>query len=216
MLSNRLLQIAMLVERNKVVFDVGSDHALLPCFLLENGICKKVYAGEIAEGPLNNVKEAVRRNHLEGRLIPVFSDGLAKAPDDVDVVIISGMGYHTIRHILQNCEAERYQYFLVQSNTDVDLLRKYISDSGYTIEDERVVFDGFYYQVIRFSADLHEPYTELQIKYGPVLLKRRDEVFIAYLKDRLDKLKRINECANKPEFDEKISEIEKILYNKSM
>ncbi|MCR4633379.1 MAG: class I SAM-dependent methyltransferase [Erysipelotrichaceae bacterium] len=216
MLSNRLLQIAMLVERNKVVFDVGSDHALLPCFLLENGICDKVYAGEIAQGPLNNVKEAVKRRHLEGRLIPVFSDGLAKAPDDVDIVIISGMGYHTIRHILENCEIGRYQYFLVQSNTDVDLLRKYISESGYTIEDERVVFDGFYYQVIRFSADLHDPYTDLQIKYGPVLLKRRDEVFIAYLKDQLEKMKRINEIANKPEFDEKISEIEKILYNKSL
>ena len=206
----------MLVERNKVVFDVGSDHALLPCFLLENGICEKVYAGEIAEGPLNNVKEAVKKHHLEGKLIPVFSDGLAKAEDDVDIVIISGMGYHTIKHILESCEVERYQYFLVQSNTDVDLLRRYLSEKNYTIEDERIVFDGFYYQVIRFSADLHEPYSELEIKYGPVLLKRRDEVFIAYLKDQLDKLKKINEIANKSQFDEKISEIEKILYNKSL
>ena len=41
----------MLIERNKVVFDVGSDHALLPSFLVENGICDKVYAGEIALGP---------------------------------------------------------------------------------------------------------------------------------------------------------------------
>ena len=61
MISNRLLQIAMLVERNKVVFDVGSDHALLPCFLLQKGISEKVYAGEIAEGPLNKVKEAVEK-----------------------------------------------------------------------------------------------------------------------------------------------------------
>ena len=216
MISNRLLQIAMLVERNKVVFDVGSDHALLPCFLLENGICEKVYAGEIAEGPLNNVKEAVKKHHLEGKLIPVFSDGLAKAEDDVDIVIISGMGYHTIKHILESCEVERYQYFLVQSNTDVDLVRRYISEKNYTIEDERIVYDGFYYQVIRFSADLHDPYSEMEIKYGPILLKRRDEVFIAYLKDQLDKLKKINEVANKSLFDEKISEIEKILYNKSL
>ncbi|MBQ5444410.1 MAG: hypothetical protein IIU29_04410 [Erysipelotrichaceae bacterium] len=47
-------------------------------------------------------------------------------------------------------------------------------------------------------------------------MKRRDEVFIAYLKDQLDKLKKINEIANKSQFDEKISEIEKILYNKSL
>ena len=216
MISNRLLQIAMLIERNKVVFDVGSDHALLPSFLVENGICDKVYAGEIALGPLENVKQAIKRNGLEGRVIPVFSDGLSKAPDDVDIVVIAGMGFHTIKHVLESCDVSRYQYFLVQSNTDVDELRRYISEKGYTIEDERVVYDGFYYQVIRFSADLHEPYSEMEIKYGPILLKRRDEVFIAYLKDLLERFKKINESANKKEFEEKISEIEKILYNSSM
>ena len=213
MISARLLQIAMLVEKNKVVFDVGSDHALLPCFLVENKISDKVYAGEIAEGPLEHVKETIQKHHLEGKVIPVFSDGLAKAEDDVDIVIIAGMGYHTIKHIIDSCEVERYQYFLVQSNTDVDLLRKYLSDHMYTIEDERVVYDGFYYQIIRFSADLHDPYSDLEIKYGPVLLKRRDEVFLAYLNDLLNRYKQINESAHKEEYAEKIREIERILYN---
>ena len=202
----------MMIERNKVVFDVGSDHALLPCFLIENGISKKVYAGEIAEGPLQNVKQTIEKRGLEGKIVPVFSDGLAKAADDVDIVVIAGMGYHTIRHILESCDVSRYQYFIVQSNTDVDLLRAYISEKGYTIEDEKVVYDDFYYQVIRFSADLHDPYSDLEIKYGPILLKRRDEVFLAYLKQTLDKLKEINVIAKKAEIAEKIAEIEKILY----
>ena len=213
MISPRLLQIAMLVEKNKVVFDVGSDHALLPCFLVENGICEKVYAGEIAEGPLNHVKETVEKKGLQGKIIPVFSDGLAKAEDGVDIVVIAGMGYHTIRHVLESCDVGRYQYFLLQSNTDVDLLRRYLSEHMYTIEDERVVYDGFYYQIIRFSADLHDPYSEDEIKYGPILLKRRDEVFLAYLADLLDRYREINRQANKSEYDEKIKEIERILYN---
>ncbi len=216
MISARLLQIAMLIERNKVVFDVGSDHALLPCFLVENGISPKVYAGEIAKGPLENAMENVRKRGLEGKVIPVFSDGLAKAEEDVDIVVIAGMGYHTIRHVLESCDVSRYQYFLVQSNTDVEELRRYLSEKGYTIEDERVVYDGFYYQMIRFSADLHDPYSEMEIKYGPILLKRRDEVFIAYLLDLLERLKKINESAKKIEISEKISEIENLLYNKSM
>ena len=213
MLSSRLLQIAMLVDRNKVVFDVGSDHALLPCFLVENGISNKVYAGEIAQGPLNAGIANIKKRNLEGKVIPVFSDGLVKAEDDVDIVIIAGMGYHTIKHILDNCEIERYQYFIVQPNTDVELLRQYISDHNYTIEDERVVFDDFYYQIIKFSADLHEPYNEMQIKYGPILLERKDEVFIAYLNDLLYRLKQINEKANKEEYTDTINEIEQILYN---
>lgn len=213
MISSRLLQIAMMIERKKVVFDVGSDHALLPSFLVQNGICDKVYAGEIAEGPLKHAKENIEKWGLEGKVIPVFSDGLAKAADDVDIVVIAGMGYHTIRHILESCEAERYLYFLVQSNTDVDLLRQYISDHMYTIEDEKVVYDGFYYQIIRFSADLHDPYTDLEIRYGPILLKRRDEVFLAFLEDQLERLKAVNMQARKPEYAEKIKELENLLYN---
>ena len=213
MISARLLQIAMMVERNKVVFDVGSDHALLPCFLVQNQISPKVYAGEIAEGPFNKVKETIAKNHLEASVIPVFSDGLAKAEDDVDIVIIAGMGYHTIRHILEQCDVSRYQYFLVQANNNVELLRQYLSDHCYTIEDEKVVYDGFYYQVIRFSADLHEPYSDLEIKYGPVLLRRRDEVFLAYLEDLKNRRIRINQEANKEEYASTIKEIEEILYN---
>ena len=213
MISARLFQIAMMVEKNKVVFDVGSDHALLPCFLVQNQISPKVYAGEIAEGPFNKVKETITKNHLEASVIPVFSDGLAKAEDDVDIVNIAGMGYHTIRHVLEQCDVSRYQYFLVQANNNVELLRRYLSDCNYTIEDEKVVYDGFYYQVIRFSADLHEPYSDLEIKYGPILLKCKDEVFRAYLKDLHDRLLKINEEANKEEYALTIKEIEEILYN---
>ena len=213
MLSPRLLQIAMMVDRNKIVFDVGSDHALLPCFLVENNICPKVYAGEIAEGPFNKVKETIRKNDLEGLVVPVFSDGLAKAADDVDIVVIAGMGYHTIKHILEQCDVSRYQYFLVQANNNVELLRRYLSEHYYTIEDEKVVYDGFYYQIIRFSADLHDPYTDLEIRYGPILLKRRDEVFLAFLEDQLERLKAVNMQARKPEYAEKIKELENLLYN---
>jgi tRNA (adenine22-N1)-methyltransferase len=123
------------------------------------------------------------------------------------------MGYHTIRHILDQCDVCRYQYFLVQANNNVELLRRYLSEHFYTIEDEKVVYDGFYYQIIRFSADLHDPYTEKEIKYGPILLQRRDEVFLAYLKDLKEKLIRINQEAHKEDYALTIKEIEEILYN---
>lgn len=215
MISDRLAAIAYMIDKNKVVFDVGSDHGLLPCFLVESGISPKAYAGDIAEGPLNNAKENILKRGLQDKVIPVFSDGLAKANDDVDVVVISGMGYFTIKHILDSCDVTRYQYFLIQSNNDVELVRKYISDHNYTIEDERIICDGFYYQIIKFSADYNEPLSDLEIKYGPILLKKRDHIFLDYLKDKKDKLISINERANKQEYADTIKEIESILlYNK--
>lgn len=214
MLSERLLEIAEMIDNNKVVFDVGSDHALLPCFLLQKGISKKVYAGEIAECPLNKVKEAVKRYGYEDRLIPVFSDGLENAPDDVEVVVIAGMGYYTIRHILDNCDVSKYEYFIIQSNTDVDLLRAYIAEKGYEIIDEKVVHDGFFYQIVKFKAGDHKEYTPLEIKYGPINIKRMDAVFIDYLTDLKKRLEEINVRANKAEYSQTISEIEDLLvYN---
>lgn len=211
MISLRLRKIAEMIDKNRVVFDVGSDHALLPCFLVSEGICKKAYAGDVALGPLDNAKANIDRLGLSDKVIPVYSDGLKLASKDVNVVTISGMGYYTIEHILDEADVTRYQYFVIQSNSDVDLLRKYISDHNYTIEDEAIVYDGFYYQIIKFSADLHDEYSDLEIKYGPILLKRKDQTFISYLNDQLNKLKKINKTAKKQEYQDKIFEIEKIL-----
>ena len=214
MLSDRLFHIAQMIEPNEAVFDVGSDHALLPCFLMSNDICPKVYAGEIAEGPLKRAKENIRRYGLEGKVIPVLGDGLQNAPDDVQIVVIAGMGYHTIRHILEECDVSSYDYFILQCNSEVDKLRQYLSDHHYTIEDEKVVFDGFYYQIIRFSSAYHESYTPLQIKYGPLNLLKQEDVFRDYLQDLKEKLLKINVSANKEEYRQSISEIEALLlYN---
>lgn len=213
MISDRLAAIAYMIDSNKVVFDVGSDHGLLPCFLVESGISPKVYAGDIAEGPLNSAKENIEKRGLSDKVITVLSDGLTKANDDVDVVVIAGMGYHTIKHILDSCDVTRYQNIIVQSNTDVELVRQYISDHEYTIEDERMIYDGFYYQIIKFSADMHDKYSDVEIKYGPVLLKKRDHIFLDYLKSKREKLIEINKKANKVEYQNTIKEIEDILYN---
>lgn len=213
MISDRLAAIAYMIDSNKVVFDVGSDHGLLPCFLVESGISPKVYAGDIAEGPLNSAKENIEKRGLSDKVITVLSDGLTKANDDVDVVVIAGMGYHTIKHILDSCDVTRYQNIIVQSNTDVELVRQYISDHEYTIEDERMIYDGFYYQIIKFSADMHDKYSDVEIKYGPVLLKKRDHIFLDYLRSKREKLIEINKKANKIEYQNTIKEIEDILYN---
>lgn len=213
MISDRLAAIAYMVEKNRVVFDVGSDHALLPIFLVESGICPRAYAGDNKLGPLESARKNIVSASLEDKVIAVLSDGLPKNINDVDVVTIAGMGYYTIEHILDDADISKYQYLLVQANSDVELLRKYISDHAYTIEDERIVYDGFYYQIIRFSADMHDPYSELEIKYGPVLLRKKDHIFLDYLKARQARLMEINEKANKQEYTETIREIEQILYD---
>ena len=211
MISKRLQTIAEFVTKDKVVFDVGTDHALLPCFLVESGICDKVYAADIAIGPLNHAKETIKSHRLEGKVVPVLSDGLEKAGEDVDIVTISGMGFHTIKEILDKKDLSGYERIILESNKDNNLLRQYLSDRNYTVIDETVVYDGFYYEIIVFNTDFHEKYSDLQIKYGPVNLAKREKEFIDYLKFRKSKLVSINEKACKMEYEKEINELSNLI-----
>ena len=208
--SKRLKCIAELINKGSVVYDVGSDHALLPCYLITNNICPKVYAGDNKEGPLNKAKENINKYQLNDLVIPILQDGIPDYIEDIDIISITGMGYYTIEKILDKANLNKYKYIIVESNSDVNLLRKYISDHNYKIIDEKIIYDDFYYQVIVFNTDYHETYDKLEIEYGPILLKRKDEIFYDYLLHQLNKINSINTGAyNK--YDEKIAQIKKLL-----
>ena len=54
MLSNRLLALVSLINQGSIMADVGSDHALLPCYCVSNGIVSKACAIDDKKGPIQN------------------------------------------------------------------------------------------------------------------------------------------------------------------
>ena len=211
MLSKRLLHIANLVSKDKVVYDVGSDHGLLPCFLVLNNICSKAYAVDNKIGPLNRTKEAILKYHLDGKVIPILSDGLNDVKDDVDIITIAGMGYYTVMDIFKDKDLTRYHSIIVQINKDVDKLRKFISDNHYTILNEVVLKDDKYYQIVVFNTKYHDSYSQLEIDYGPILLKNRETIFIDYLKDLKERYRYFNADGDVLRLNKKINEIDYVL-----
>jgi tRNA (adenine22-N1)-methyltransferase len=92
-LRPRLGVAAALVPPGCVAADIGSDHALLPVYLVRQGICPRVIAADIAEGPLQNGLEAVRAAGLEGKIELRLSNGFqAFSPEDARCWILAGMG----------------------------------------------------------------------------------------------------------------------------
>lgn len=199
MLSKRLTTIAKMVPSHKVVFDVGSDHALLPCYLIEEGISELVYAGDNKEGPLNSAITNIKIHHLEDKVKTVLSDGLDKVSDDVEVVVIAGMGYHTATAIMDKADLSKYALIIVQVNKNVDLLREYISSHNYLIVDEDVIFeDDKYYEIVAFKALGGKKLNYQEINFGPVLMKKGSDVFKDYLNYRYHSLKEVLRCVNNP------------------
>ena len=191
MLSKRLETISEMLLKGEVVFDCGSDHALLPCFLVQNDICQKAYAADLHIGPLNQAKANISRLHLEDKIETILSDGLDKMPDDVSVVVIAGMGYYTVHDILEKANLNNLKQIVVQVNRNVDKLRAYISDKNYTITNERIVKDNFFYEIVCFNTEYHDAYRPEEIMFGPINLQNKSSEFVAYIQSQIHTLEEI-------------------------
>lgn len=206
-LSKRLKAVADLIEKGKVVFDVGSDHALLPAFLVLQDICPKAYAGDNKPGPLARAEATIAKYGLKDRVIPVLADGLSRVEDDVDIITISGMGYYTVEKILNQSDLGRFDKVIVQVNRNVEQLRSYIAAHHYRILDEVLVYEDFYYEIIVFDCKEERALSEEEIIFGPCLLKKKDPLFKEYLKYHLNKLTALDQ----PKYLKRIEQIKAVL-----
>ena len=151
-LKNRLYTVQTLVPTGARVADIGTDHGHLPISLIKAGISPLVLACDIKEKPLLSAKTNIEKTgtkNIELRL----GDGLeAVLPNEVDCIVIAGMGGEVISGILGNCpwvKDERYTLIL-QPMTAADSLRRYLCSNGFKIQLEKAVEDsGRLYTVIK-------------------------------------------------------------------
>ena len=54
--KKRLLDIISLIDKNKKVIDIGTDHGLVPLYLAKNGISKEILATDISEKSLDKLR----------------------------------------------------------------------------------------------------------------------------------------------------------------
>ena len=153
-LSNRLGQIARMVQPGSVVADIGTDHGQLMAYLAQNGIIRHGYACDINEKPLNKARQILADHGLDDRVDCVLASGLdGLAPGSVDTVVIAGMGGDLTARILDAAPwiREHRTRLLLQPMTKPDHLREYLCREGFRLELENAVISGkFVYTV--FSA----------------------------------------------------------------
>ena len=189
-LSKRLSVIASLVPENAVIADIGCDHALLDIYLSKKNIIKKSFAIDITKGALNQADKNIKlynAKNIETRL----SDGFEKIDikDNVDTVIMSGLGDAKIINILKEAEEKlnKVNNIIIQSNVGVSNIRVYLTCNGYYIDNEKLVKENnIIYTVISFKKG-YKRYTKKEIEFGPVLLRNKDELFNELIINRINK-----------------------------
>lgn len=189
-LSKRLSVIASLVPENAVIADIGCDHALLDIYLSKKKIIKKSFAIDITKGALNQADKNIKlynAKNIETRL----SDGFEKIDikDNVDTVIMSGLGDTKIINILKEAEEKlnKVNNIIIQSNVGVSNIRVYLTCNGYYIDNEKLVKENnIIYTVISFKKG-YKRYTKKEKEFGPVLLRNKDELFNELIINRINK-----------------------------
>ena len=192
MLSKRLKTVADLVTPCEKVADVGTDHGYVPIYLVKENICQFAYAMDVNEGPLNIAKSNIAEEGLEDKIETILSDGFDSFGDrDADSVIIAGMGGDLIVDILARAKDYDFDELILSPHKRADLVRKFLSENGYKISDEKMVEDvKKFYPVIK-AAKGESEYDEVQLEFGPVLLSNKDETLKEYLDIQLNKFGRI-------------------------
>ena len=94
-ISQRLERVAAFVPDGAKLLDVGSDHAYLPIYLIQQGRIEKALAGEVVEGPFQSAQKNVAEHGLTEQIEVRLANGLAAfdAEDQIDTIVIAGMGW---------------------------------------------------------------------------------------------------------------------------
>lgn len=218
-LSKRLQVVANYVSDNAKLVDIGCDHGLLDIYLAKTRKNITIIASDINENALSNAISNIKKYKLENIISYRISNGLDNIlKEEIDTIVISGMGAHTIVGILyKNMQKLKYvKDIIVQSNNNIDFLRYKITKLGYFIKDEKLVKDaGIIYTVICFTKG-RKYYSKKKLYFGPVLLNNKDDLFKEKYTNELEKLKILYKLIPKNHYHHRFKTYMKIRMYKSI
>lgn len=194
LLSERLTAIASYVEQDAVVADIGTDHGYIPIMLAKAGIIHKGYAMDINQGPLDKARGNILAYHVEDQIDTVISDGLNNMADpSIDNVVIAGMGGMLIVRILEDGKdkLQAVRRLILSPHHDVEAVRRKVHSLGFVIAHEAMVQDGQFYNILVCEHGLEAYESDMDYRYGQILLQEKPKVFVAFLEKKLEQIQQI-------------------------
>ena len=182
-----------MVPKGAKVCDVGTDHGYLPAALYLSGEVSSVIATDIHKKPLQNAENNLKKLHAEGVQLRLC-DGLEAVSDnEVDTVIIAGMGGEVIAGILERAPWVKKDgiTLILQAMTSAEALRDYLLAQGFVIHKEpTLVENNKVYSVIlaRFCGVVQNKTPEYSF-IGEIDIKTQTGSIYA-----LKQYKRLNGC----------------------
>lgn len=200
-LSPRLKTVASFLEGVTLLCDVGSDHAYLPVYAIQQGLITSAIAGEVVKGPFESAQQTVQDYVLTDKISVRLGDGLdvVTSKDEVAAISICGMGGELIARILEqgrvNGTLTGNEKLVLQPNVAEHLLRQWLVNHHYEILEEVVVEDHhrLYEIIVAEKREQSVLLTATQIKFGPKLIENPTNFVIRKWERQLRKFEEILE-----------------------
>ena len=182
-LSPRLRALAGFIPAGAVPVDVGTDHAYLPVWLLQEGVCERAYATDLRPGPLARARAGAEEHGVAERLTLFLCDGLALCPPEaVDTVVLAGMGGETILGILDRSPWALDRRLVIQAQTKLPELRAALVERGLAIQDAALADDaGRLYLIWLVGRGPGDP----EAAVDAPLLEKRDPLLKPWLAEQI-------------------------------
>ena len=225
-LSKRLTWILSKMDKCDVIMDVGTDHGYIPIELIRRNIANKVIASDINKEPLKKAKINISLEGLSNKINLRLGGGLEPLNNnEVQGILIAGMGGNLIRDILKNdiSKVKNIDYLILQPAQNPEVLREYSYTGNYEVIEEDICLDeGKYYELfkVKYKENNSSKLEDIFYEVSPILLNKKSEVFKEYLKEKIEKYKKVNNfikdetehaLARKNELNNKIEIIEDLL-----
>ena len=178
-----------------VIADIGCDHGYLIKIAFDKTLIKKAYAIDNKIGPLENAKNNLKDYKNVSFLL---SDGLNDLAEDVEVIVIAGMGGNLVKNILEKniSKLDNVKRIIIEANRNTEIVREFAVNNNFKIVSEKIIEqDSIFYEIIVLEKGKMK-LNSTEIKYGPILIKTKDEMFIKkwtnqlqiYIDKKTDKL----------------------------
>ena len=185
----RLLSAVPYITAGGRIVDVGTDHAYLPIYLVRQGLVSGALACDINQGPIHSARANIAAAGLDGSIGTLLTDGLhgveSYSPDDV---LIFGMGGELIVRILSEAPWIRDGRIglILQPMSRASVLRKWLTENGFSITGETITFEDKYYQTLaaRFTGK-NEEYSETELAVGRLNIAQRPSLFHDFVRHEI-------------------------------
>lgn len=211
-LTPRLQCVADAAGACNLLADIGTDHAYIPVYMVQNGLAENAIASDIVDGPVKIARKNVSDRKLSGKIKVIKASGLESAAG-ADTIVIAGMGGNLICDILQENlkTAHSAKRLVLQPMARTEDVRRFLHKNGFEIAEEKLAKEeNKIYNIIAAKSGNQSFDDEFYYYAGKKLFENRDKLLLEYLHKKAGILKRRADEMEKSQNTSVLNEVEKI------